>query len=129
MRPIPLAHRKLIDTDPYFRVCARRNGQCSGRITIEHAWEYGGRQINEMWAYLPLCEYHHLGAGLNKEINHFLSIQRATAEELRKYPRKNWDQERRYLLRKYGTYPQNGVARMPTVRYTPAKVDEDVIHQ
>lgn len=101
MRPIPLAHRKIISTDPYFRTCARSNDECSGRITIEHAWIYQGRQINELWAYVPLCEYHHLGKGLIKWINHYLSIMRATDKDLKKYPNRDWAQERSYLTKKH----------------------------
>lgn len=106
MRPIPEAHRLIISSDPYFSVCARKNHECSGRITIEHSFIYGGRQINELWAYLPLCVFHHLGSGLNKEINHYLSLKRATDEDLRKYPKKDWNNERRYLFNKYEPKPK-----------------------
>lgn len=107
MRPIPKKHREIISSDPYFRVCARRNHDCDGRITIEHAWIYGGKQINELWAYVPLCEFHHLRKGLNKEINHYLSIKRASDDDLKKYPRKNWNQEKAYLYNKYANSDTN----------------------
>lgn len=100
MRPIPLSMRNEIDRDPYFKVCARKGFDCSGRITIEHAWIYAGRQINELWALVPLCEYHHLYEGLDKHENQRLSLDRATPEDLAKYPKKDWEQERRFLCTK-----------------------------
>lgn len=94
MRPIPQNHRKQFDIDPYFKKCARADeGECEGRITIEHAWIYASKQINEMWAYLPLCEWHHLGDGLDKHLNQYLTLIRATPEDLAKYPKKDWSQE------------------------------------
>jgi len=79
-----------------------RDHVCSGRSTMEHAWIYGGRQIPDKWAVIRLCAWAHLGPGLNKEINHWISLRHATDEDLKKYPRKDWAQERRYLNAKYG---------------------------
>lgn len=73
--------------DPYYKACARLNDDCSGRITWEHAWIYAGRQINERWAIIPLCWYHHLGDGMNKRENQRISLARASEEDLKKYPR------------------------------------------
>lgn len=98
MRPIPAKLRAQIDADPYFKFCARQNVDCDGRITIEHAWIYAGQQINELWAFVPLCWHHHLGAGLDKEENQRLSLMRATDEDLAKYPRKDWAHIKRYLF-------------------------------
>ncbi len=97
MRPIPKKLREELVSDPYYKYCARLGSDCSGRITWEHAWTYAGRQINEKWAIIPLCWYHHLGPGLNKEINRLLSLARATVEDLAKYPRMNWTQVKKSL--------------------------------
>lgn len=97
MRPISPKFRKQIDEDPYYRVCARKGYDCSGRITIEHAYIYAGRQIDEMWNFVPLCEHHHLYDGLDKKENQRLALQRATPADLAKYPKKDWQQERRWL--------------------------------
>lgn len=98
MRPIPPQHRAIFDTDLYFKKCIRASdGNCDGRITIDHPWIYGGRQINEMWCYTPVCVYHHLGRGFNKHINQLHSLKRATPQDLAKYPKKNWQQELRTL--------------------------------
>ena len=86
-KPIPLKTRLIISEDPYYRTCARKNSECSGRITIEHAITYAGRRISDLWGLIPLCWYHHLGEGLNKAINRRLAFARATARDLQKYPR------------------------------------------
>lgn len=104
MRKIP---KKLLDdmlSDPYYKRCARQNCECNGRITLEHAFIYAGRQINEKWAIIPLCWYHHLGTGLVKDINQWIALSRATPEELAKYPRGGWEQKLKYLEGKYGIY-------------------------
>lgn len=102
MRPIPKQLRDEISTDPYYKQCLRqKEGNCSGRITWEHCWIYAGKQINEKWAIIPLCWYHHLGDGLNKQLNEWLSIGRMLKSDEEKYPRKNWKQLRNYLDGKY----------------------------
>jgi len=97
MRPLTPKLKREIDENPYFKVCARRNDDCDGRITIEHAFIYAGRQINEIWALLPLCEYHHsIGkhmedGELDKRMNQLLCLRRATREDLKKYPNVDWE--------------------------------------
>lgn len=100
MRKIPLKMRTEMSLDPYYKTCARENDECSGRITWEHAFIYAGRQVNEKWAIIPLCVYHHLGPGLDKDLNRFIALRRANDEELLKYP-SNWDQLKSYLDKKY----------------------------
>jgi len=97
MRPIPPAMRQEIESDPFMKKCSRRSSECDGRITWEHCWIYAGRQINEPWAIIPLCVYHHLGKGLDKHENQRISLRRATDEDLAKYPKKDWNYEKRYL--------------------------------
>lgn len=97
MRPIPLSIRGKINADPYYKKCARQGGDCEGRITMEHAFIYAGKQINELWAIIPLCVFHHLGRGLDKEENQRIALARATPEDLDKYSRKDWEQLQKYL--------------------------------
>jgi len=94
MRPIPKTLKDEMAADPYYRVCARLNGDCDGRITWEHAFIYAGKQINERWAIIPLCWFHHLGIGFNKRVNMIIALSRATAEDLAKYPRGEWEKLR-----------------------------------
>lgn len=90
MRTIPTKMREEMSNDPYYRVCSRLDLNCDGRITFEHAVIFAGRQLNEKWAILPLCEFHHAvnkhqdGGMLNKEINMWICLNRATEEELSK---------------------------------------------
>lgn len=84
-------------------LCVRHaEGTCKGRITREHALIYAGRQIQELWAIIPLCAFHHAvdfyqdSGDLRKRVNEVIAVSRATAEELKKYPKANWDQLLRY---------------------------------
>lgn len=101
MNNIPTKLRALLADDPYMKVCARADEYCSGRITWEHALYYGGKQIQERWAIIPLCVYHHLGPGLHKEINQAIALANATDEDLAAYPRTDWKQLKKYLHNKY----------------------------
>lgn len=82
--------RRQIAEDPFMKRCARASYECQGRITWEHAFIYAKKQINEAWAIIPLCWYHHLGKGMDKRINEQIALSRATQEDLAKYPKRNW---------------------------------------
>lgn len=103
MSKIPERLKENMANDPYYKKCARFGLSCAGRITWEHAWIYAGKQIQEKWAIIPLCEYHHdVGSyqdkgNLNKKENQRISLLRATNDDLMKYPKKNWDQEKIWL--------------------------------
>jgi hypothetical protein len=90
-----------MSADPYYLKCARENAVCAGRITWEHAIIWAGKQVNEVWAIIPLCHYHHQGGGLDKDKNRYLALKRATDADLAKYPKRNWKQELEYLKQKY----------------------------
>lgn len=90
MRPIPKKLKSELANEPYYKKCARASEQCQGRITWEHALIYAGKQVNERWAIIPLCVYHHLGVGLNKRENIKIALSRATKEDLSKYPKQSW---------------------------------------
>ena len=97
MRKIPPKLREEMANDPYYSKCSRLGNDCKGRITWEHAWIYAGKQINEKWAIIPLCEYHHLYEGLNKHENQRISLRRATEEDLSHYSKKDWKKEKIWL--------------------------------
>ena len=105
--PSPLLREIL--ADKYYEQCVRhKEKKCQGRVTFEHAWIYAGKQIQEKWAIIPLCAYHHGvnefqdRGNLEKEIGQYHSIRRATGEDFALYPRKDWYQIRDYLTEKYG---------------------------
>jgi hypothetical protein len=89
MRPISPAVKQQLEQEK--NICALQDKYCDGRITWEHTLTYGGHQIDEVWAIIKLCEYHHSvnkhqdGGNLNKEKNVWVALNRATDEELLKY--------------------------------------------
>lgn len=90
MNAIPKKLRVELAADPYYKKCARASSECTGRITWEHCLTYAGRQIQERWAIIPLCVWHHLGNGLKKEINRKIAMSRAKEEDHKNYPRLAW---------------------------------------
>lgn len=72
------------------RECMRADeGDCDGRITKEHAIIWQGKQLQEEWAILDICAFHHGvdfhqdGGGMNKEKHVWIALNRATDDELR----------------------------------------------
>ena len=110
MRPIPLKLREQLASTGEMKLCIYNNADCKGRVEWEHAWDYGGKQIQEAWAIIPCCTYHHRGAGLDKDFNHFMSLLKARelassgVDVFYKYPKKNWPQLWQFLSKKYETY-------------------------
>ena len=90
-------------------ICDRDDeGDCAGSLTKEHSLIYASRQIQELWAILDICEYHHdinqfQGNGnLDKKKHEWIAISRMTKEDKEKYPRRDWDKELELLENKYG---------------------------
>lgn len=81
---------------------------CQGRSTMEHALIYAGKQINEKWAIIRLCEWAHSvgrfqdNGGLDKGKNEYIALKHATDEDLKKYPRVDWERKIKNLNQKYG---------------------------
>lgn len=97
MNNTPAWLREYWNKNPAKKCERSETGMCSGRLTKEHAWIYAGRQIQEIWAVIDLCWYHHLGEGLDKQENQRISLRKATEEDLSKYPKKDWNYERKWL--------------------------------
>lgn len=108
--PIPLNIRDKMSSDGSMLHCIHRNSDCSGRVEWEHAWIYAGKKIQEEWAIVPCCTYHHRGAGLDKDFNRYCSLVKARyiaslgVDVFCKYPKKNWRQEWEFLKTKYKQY-------------------------
>ena len=112
MRPIPEKLREQMNNDPAMYICVYNDEDCcdmydrkAPRPEWEHCFTYAGRQINEWWAIIAACWYHHRGPGLNKEYNRYRALKRMTEEDLKqaelKYPKFNWRWERDRLMKKY----------------------------
>jgi hypothetical protein len=108
MRPIPPRMRQELESMPRMRRCTLSTvqdlyGACSGRLRNpewHHVWTYGGPQINELWAILAGCTYHHDEVKKDpaiKDAFESASLMLATEADLAKYPRKNWTQEMKRL--------------------------------
>lgn len=101
-----------IEEDPFYRTCVRGNeGTCKGRITIEHSIIFAGRQLDDMWSLLPVCEFHHGvnnhqdGGDLDKEKHLWVALNRATEDQLRIISKTiNYLRERDRLNHIYGQY-------------------------
>jgi len=113
MRPISPKVKKELDNEP--DVCALKDENCAGRITREHTLIYAGRQIDEVWAIIKICAYHHEvdefqdGGGLNKEKNVWVALNRASDEDLLKYSKCiDYIAMRERLNIKYGKYHKQG---------------------
>lgn len=114
MNRIPLPLRRELARDPFYKVCARQNQQghiCEGRVTWEHAIIFAGNQVQAKWAIVPLCAKAHGvdqfqdGGDLDKQVNEWIALNRAEAEELSAVSRVI-DYRRRlsYLNGIYGPY-------------------------
>jgi hypothetical protein len=105
MRPISKKVKDLLSKDPKMKECV----WCGTKIDItwEHCWVYGGKQIDEAWAIVGLCRYHHIGPGHTAEIKDYCrwqSLLKATTcweEVVTKYSKRNWKQEKDYLTNKF----------------------------
>ena len=96
MRPIPPSLMKELASDPFMKKCVW-SGSLEN-VSWEHCWIYQGRQINERWAIVPLRRDLNVNMQANvKAYCRWVSLSRATPEDLAKYPRHNWAQEKRYL--------------------------------
>lgn len=101
MRPIPLKLRKEIANDNFYKKCCITGNI---NVSLEHCWIYGGKQINEKWAIVPLARELNTSHPPTevKERCRLISLRRATKEDLAKYPKRDWKQELNYLEGKYG---------------------------
>jgi hypothetical protein len=84
MRPIPKQLRDEMADDPFYKQCCLGDN-CYGKIEFHHNLIYAGRQVNEKWAILPLCKFHHDNiAWVRRRVDHIM-LNRATDGELRAY--------------------------------------------
>lgn len=113
MSKIPPELLALLLADPFYKGCARAGWHdhvCDGKITFEHAIIFGGKQLQEKFAIIPLCEKAHAvnnhqdGGDLNKEINVWIALNRATVDEIRRISKAvNYTHKLKILGDKFGT--------------------------
>jgi len=96
MRPIPQKLREELANDPFMKVCIITGD--TKNVSWEHCWTYGGKQINEKWAIVPLRRDLNVNMQADiKEKCRTVSIMRATDEDFAKYPKVNWQQIKKHL--------------------------------
>ena len=106
MRPIPKPLLADMLADSFYWHCVYEhpdapNHDCSGRLEFEHAWVIG-KQVNEKWAIIRCCTNHNRGNAMVKSYNRYRALIRADIEDLKKrYPKRNWDQDLKYLKSLY----------------------------
>lgn len=104
MRPIPIAMREEIASDPFMKRCCLWSGVCEGRIEWHHNLIFAGKQVNERWAILPLCTFHHDRIAYNKGRVDHIMLNRATDDELKRYSKAiDYISLREQLNKQYGT--------------------------
>lgn len=102
-----------MSNNPFYKKCSVvhfshigvSQDSCEGRIEWHHNLIYGGKQVNEPFCILPLCQKHHKMADKTdfREFLNWIMVSRATSDDLKRYS-KVVDYERIYqnLNRKYG---------------------------
>lgn len=102
MIPMTAKLRKIVAAEIATATCARADSQCSGRLTVEHAF---GRKVQKRWQFIYLCWFHHFGPGFSKSLNEHLAYQQADETEIRATFPKTAEahlQKKNYLMTKYG---------------------------
>lgn len=94
--------------------CGRESeGDCQGRIEYHHALIERNKRLQEAFAIVSACTYHHRGAGKNDAKWRLIAYKNASAEDFEKHPksRARWEQEMRYLTTKYAEGKQTIITK------------------
>jgi hypothetical protein len=106
MRPIPPKLREEMAEDQWYKSCCLSYlGGCEGKIDWHHHLIYAGRQVNEKFAILPLCQVHHKQAN-NQEVRERLDLIMIARgkDKLNLYSKAiDWGQRFEYLSKKFST--------------------------
>lgn len=107
MTHIPPKLLKEIKKNPFYRRCCLEGGDCSGRIEFHHNLIFKGKQVNEMFAILPLCQGHHEDANYSeiREQLDWIMLHRMSIDEIVMYSKAvNLFRRFEYLVGKYGLW-------------------------
>lgn len=94
MNKIPPKLRAEMSEDPFYQRCARKvlldDHECERDplkpwqvVEWEHVETFGGSQIQSKAFIIPICWLTHRGGLLDKEINLWIALNRASDEELK----------------------------------------------
>lgn len=130
MNNIPLRLRKEMLADAEYKRCALSGyHECGGRITLEHALIFAGKQVQKRFAIIPVCaagqdvdEYQD-SHRMDKEMNRWVALNRATDDELREISRAmDYIRERARLNEIFGVYVPPALKAAREIGYaTPDK--------
>lgn len=112
MNNIPPKLRQEMSCDEYYKFCSRfealSDHQCqpdplTGKlIEWEHVMYWKGSQLQRKWCIIPICYLVHRGGLLDKEINEWIALNRATDAELEEISKvTDYKHKRDYLNGKY----------------------------
>lgn len=112
MNNIPTGLKKQLLSDPEYTRCALLGYHtCGGRITLEHALIFAGRQVQERFAIIPVCaagqevDQYQDAHTMDKNRNRWVALNRASEEELRSISKAiDYRRERDRLNAIYGPY-------------------------
>lgn len=93
MNNIPPKLRIELSDDPNYQTCMRNvllgDHTCERdpikpyqAVEWEHVGTFGGKQIQKRWAIISICYLVHRGGLLDKEINLWIALNRASDEDL-----------------------------------------------
>lgn len=119
MNNIPASLKKEMLADPEYTRCSLLGYHvCGGRITLEHALIFAGKQIQQRFAIIPVCaagqevdEYQDAHT-MDKKRNIWVALNRATEEELHSISKAiNYTRERDRLNSIFGSYTPPAIPR------------------
>ena len=96
MNHMPMRLRAELERDPFMSLCIHRHYNykviaCSGGVPEwHHVWRYAGRQIQERFAVVPVCCELHRNEQRDRDFIRWVSLNKASEEELARYPRIDW---------------------------------------
>jgi len=88
MNSVPQKLRKEWSKSPAKQCMRHTEGNCAGRLTKEHVITWQGKQLQEDWAILDICAFHHAvdefqdAGNLDKEKHLWIALNRAPESRL-----------------------------------------------
>lgn len=122
MNNTPSKLLKELRADPEYTRCSLLGYHtCGGRITLEHALIFAGRQVQERYAIIPVCAagqevdlYQDAGT-MDKDRNRWVALNRATPDQLRGISKViNYPRELARLNTIYGPYTAPAIPKTAT---------------
>lgn len=108
-KAIPQKMRIQMSEDPFYKNCCYAyftgDNNCSGKIEWHHNLKYGGQRVNEIFAILPVCQYHHRLADTSeiRMVLDWIMLNRATDLELQTYSKaENYFDKKQRLNKMFG---------------------------